>query len=531
MKFGTVETRAAAGGLLAHQARAGRLLLRKGHELSAADCAALAAAGVLEVTVARLEPGDLDENAAARRLGQAACGAGLRIERAFTGRVNLYAEQAGVFLPDVAAVHAFNALDSDITLATLPPFARVEAGEMVATVKIIPFAVAEKLAAMGQEILAEAPLVVKPFVPRRVALLLMSLPGVKPGVADKTEAVTRARIEALGSILVHCERLEHSRAALDAALARLDALTFDFLIVFGAVAISDRRDIIPAAIEAIGGRIIRLGMPVDPGNLLLLAEWRGKPVLGAPGCARSPSENGFDWVLQRLCAGIPLQGEDIAAMALGGLLMEIVSRPQPRAGETEQEDGEGVRALVLAAGRSTRFGPANKLLAPFEGRTMVGQVVENCRAAGLEPLLVTGHEAAAIGAALPGVEAVHNPDYAEGMASSLRAGIAALPKNLGAALVVLGDMPCVKPSTLGALVAAAWRAPAARAVVPAYAGRRGNPVLLRRALFASLLHLHGDVGARKLLEAAGDAVLVLEVDDPGILADFDTPQALAGPMA
>lgn len=527
MKFGVVPVAEAAGGLLAHQARAGAEVFKKGHVLNAADCAALAAAGVAEVTIARLEPGDVSEDEAAQRLGEAARGAGLRADAAFTGRVNLFAEHAGVFLPDKGAIDAFNALDPGMTLATLAEFAKVEAGEMVATVKIIPFALGADVVAQGVAALKAAPLRVKAFARKRVALLLLSLPGLKESVLRKTEAVTQARIEALGGSLVHVERLEHTRAALDAAMAALQASDFDLLIVFGAAAIADRRDIIPAAIEAAGGRIEHLGMPVDPGNLLLLAEWQGRPVIGAPGCARSERDNGFDWVLERLFADLPLGAREIMGMGVGGLLMEIISRPQPRAGEGEAPMGQEMAALVLAAGRSTRFGPENKLLAELEGRPLVAHVVAAVQAAGLAPLLVTGHEAEAVRAAVPMLRAVHNPDYAEGMATSLRAGISALPATVGAVLVLLGDMPRVKASTLRALIAAA-QTPGVKAVVPAYAGRRGNPVLLKRALFPSIMALHGDSGARKLLDAAGDAVLVLEVDDPGVLADFDTPEALAG---
>lgn len=527
MKFGVTPVLQAAGGLLAHQARAGALVFKKGHVLSDEDCTALAAAGVVALTIARLEPGDMSEDEAARRLGAAACGPGLRADAAFTGRVNLFAVQSGLFQPERAAVDAFNALDPGMTLATLGAFAKVEAGEMVATVKIIPFALPEEVVAQGAAALGAAQLVVKPFVPKRVALLLMSLPGLKDSVLRKTEAVTRARIEALGGSLARVQRLEHSREALDAALASLHPADFDLLIVFGAAAIADRRDIIPAALEAAGGRIEHLGMPVDPGNLLLLAEWLGKPVIGAPGCARSERENGFDWVLERLFADLPVSARDIMGMGVGGLLMEIVSRPQPRAGEAEPALGQEVAALVLAAGRSTRFGRDNKLLAVLDGQPLVRTVVESARAAGLTPLAVTGHEAEAVSAQLGGAQVVHNPDYAEGMASSLKAGVAALPEAVGAVLVLLGDMPRVKPETLRHLVAAGAANPGAQAIVPAYAGRRGNPVLIKRALFPSVMKLHGDAGARKLLEAAGDAVQVLEVDDPGVLADFDTPEALA----
>lgn len=526
MKFGPVPVQAAMGGLLAHQVRAGSVALRKGHVLTLEDCAALQAAGVDEVTIARLEVGDIGEDEAARQLAQAVAGAGVRVDPAFTGRANLFAEHAGVFVPDAAVIDAFNALDPGMTLATLPALRRVAAGEMIGTVKIIPFALPELAVARGAALLRPMPLVVKPFVPKRVALLMLGLPGLKPAVQAKTEAVTRARIEALGSQISLVQHLPHERGALEAALAALDPAAFDLLIIFGAAAIADRRDIIPAAIEAGGGRVLHLGMPVDPGNLLLLAQWAGKPVLGAPGCARSPRENGFDWVLARLCADIPVTPHDITRMGVGGLLMEIISRPQPRAGAVESVGAQDIAAIVLAAGRSTRFGPRNKLLAALDGTPMLHTVVTRAQAAGLAPLVVTGHEAEAVRALIPAVQTVHNPDYAEGLASSLRAGVAALPESVGAVLILLGDMPRVRVETLQALLKAARENPAAPAIVPAFQGRRGNPVLVRRTLFPALLQLHGDQGARKLLENAGEDVLVLETGDAGVLMDFDTAAAL-----
>lgn len=180
-------------------------------------------------------------------------------------------------------------------------------------------------------------------------------------------------------------------------------------------------------------------------------------------------------------------------------------------------------ALVLAAGRSTRFGAANKLLAPFEGQPMLSKVVALAQGAGLTALVVTGHDAAAVTALLPGVKSVHNPAYAEGLASSLRVGIAALPPEAGAVLVMLGDMPRVRVETLRALLAAAQAHPQAEAIIPTKSGQRGNPVLIGRGLFPALMTLQGDAGARKLLEARGAGVVELAVEDPGVLFDVDTP--------
>ena len=536
MFFGRVPVREAEGAMLAHQVRAGSLALRKGHWLDAADCAALEQAGIAAVTIARPEPGDLTEDEAAAQLAAAALGPGLRADPAFTGRANLFATEAGLFLPDPDKIDAFNAVDPEMTLATLPAFRRVVPGEMVATIKIIPFAVPASVVDIGKSLLAAGALRLAPFQPKRVALLSLRLPGLKESVIDKTRRVLAARLAELGSRLVSEMRTDHRQEALEAALKAIDPGSFDLLIVFGAAAIADRRDVIPAAIEAEGGRVLHLGMPVDPGNLLLLAEWQGRPVIGAPGCARSPRENGFDWVLARLCAGLPVSGGDLQRMGTGGLLMEIISRPQPRAGERadasedpELLSGHRVGAVVLAAGRSTRFGADNKLLATFEGRPMLAHVLDLAQAATSGPVVVvTGHEAAAVRnvAERPGLRLVGNPDYAEGLATSLRVGLEALPSETEAAFVLLGDMPRVRPETLRLLIQQAAQQPECAAFVPVSSGQWGNPVLVRQSLFPALQALQGDQGARRLLESQRHRVAEVAVDDPGILTDFDTRAAL-----
>jgi molybdenum cofactor cytidylyltransferase len=269
-------------------------------------------------------------------------------------------------------------------------------------------------------------------------------------------------------------------------------------------------------------------MPVDPGNLLLLGDLDGVPVLGAPGCARSPRENGFDWVLQRLLAGLAVGRAEIQSLGVGGLLMEIYSRPQPRSPAVHAE-APPIAAVILAAGRSTRMG-ANKLLAPLEGKPVVRHVAEAALACRASPVLVvTGHDEAALRQALEGlaVTFVANPHHEEGMASSLRAGIAAVPPSAAAALVLLGDMPLVTDSLIDRLIDNYAAQPELKAVTPVAEGRRANPVLIARALFGALETLTGDVGARRVLEDAGEGVLEVLVDEDAVLLDVDTPEALA----
>src|SRR5207244_1012127 len=181
-----------------------------------------------------------------------------------------------------------------------------------------------------------------------------------------------------------------------------------------------------AAVEAIGGRIEHFGMPVDPGNLLLVAAARGRPLLGAPGCARSPKENGFDWVLMRLLAGLEVPREAITGMGVGGLLMEIVTRPQPRT-EPPAVAPRRISAVVLAAGRSTRMGGPNKLLAEIARRPLVRIAAEEALKSRAKPVIVVaGHQREEVAKALAGlpVRIVHTPDFAQGLGSAITACLA-----------------------------------------------------------------------------------------------------------
>ena len=332
MKFGSVPVADSVGAIVAHAVRQDGLVLRKGQVVTPEQRAALQAAGVEELIAARLDPGDVGEDEAARRLATRLAGPNLRSETAFTGRVNLFAAKAGLVVVDAAAIARLNAIDESITVATLAEYKPVAPGDMVATVKIIPFAVPGETLARALEAIGDGPVRVASFRPLRVGVVSTLLPGLKPSVVAKTLRVLEARLAPAGASIVAERRVAHEPVALTRALEEL-APQCDALLIFGASAITDRRDVIPAAIEAFGGRVDHFGMPVDPGNLLLLGKRGALPIIGAPGCARSPRENGFDWVLQRILADVPVSAGDIMGMGVGGLLMEIASRPQPRLGD------------------------------------------------------------------------------------------------------------------------------------------------------------------------------------------------------
>jgi molybdenum cofactor cytidylyltransferase len=322
MKFLTQPANTSAGWHLAQAVRLNDRRLPKGAVLSAEQAAAL---GDRPVQVYALEPGDLSEDAAATALRDSLFGAGLQLTEARTGRVNALAAQAGLAVVDAAAVGSFNAASEALTLATLPPLQRVEPGDLVATLKIIPFAVPE---ATVQGARPSRPLLrLQPLRAQAVQLIQTQPETVKDSTLDKSRDALAARLESLGSRIVAEHRVAHHA---DAVATALDEQSGDLIIIFPGAATQDRRDVGPAGLSRAGGTVAHVGMPVDPGNLLFIGSLGETPVIGAPGCARSVAFNGFDWVLERACADLFPTPTDIQGMGVGGLLKEIKSRPLPR---------------------------------------------------------------------------------------------------------------------------------------------------------------------------------------------------------
>ncbi len=336
MRFGPVPLEEAEGKVLGHNisGRDGERAFRKGRRLRREDLAELRRIGRTLVYVAQLEDADVDENTAAARLAEAAIGAGLNLSRPANGRVNIRSPVRGVLRVDPARLGRLNEAEG-ITLATLRSNTSVRPRQIVATVKVIPFAVPASVVAQAEAIAREAGPVVEidPIEPRMVGLILSGPPELQESLLDQF-APLQERVEALGSRLELLDYVpveeEVAEAGLVEALKRQRRAGARLILLAGQTAVMDRQDVAPRAIEQAGGRVECLGAPVDPGNLLMLGYLEGVPILGAPGCARSRKTNVVDWVLPRLLAGERLSRADIFALGHGGLLEDVPERPMPR---------------------------------------------------------------------------------------------------------------------------------------------------------------------------------------------------------
>ena len=529
MIFAEIPVADAEGAILAHSLRVAGRMMKKGRLLSAADVADLRQAHIPLVTAARLEDGDVPEDEAAARIARTLGGENVRVGAPFTGRANLYAEADGLVVFEPAMIDTANRVHESLTIATLMPFARVAKGDMIATVKVIPYAAPESAVAMIEDIAAR--MRVAAFRPLTVGLVSTAVSGMKPQILQKNISALNARIEPLGGTLALALVTPHASEMVGEALRSLRSdpkPPVDVFLVFGASAISDRHDVVPAGIEAAGGTVEYFGMPVDPGNLLLIGKLDGKPVVGLPGCARSPKLNGFDFVLWRLFARLHVGAAEIADMGVGGLLSDIPSRPQPREEAPVTPRAPKIAAVVLAGGTSSRMG-ANKLTAEWQGTPIIRRTVEAALASHATGVhVVTGHDADAVRADLAGLDCtiVHNPNYSEGLSTSLRAGLKTVPGYDGA-IVLLGDMPEIAPALIDRMVAAFSPDDGRAIVVATRGGKRGNPVLWARRFFADMEQITGDTGAKHLIGENEDVVAEVEAETDAVLTDIDTPEELA----
>lgn len=440
MIFGETRVDEAEGLILAHSLRLPQAMLKKGRVLTAADVRVLKAAGINFVTGARLEENDFGEDEAAGIIARALTGTGITFNTPFTGRCNLFASQRGLLVYDRERLDRLNLVDEAVTVATSPAFEPVGPRQMVATVKIIPFGVdrrvldaCEAYASTGGDPLIS----VRPFKRRAAVLISTTLPGIKGSVLDGTAAVTKARIEALGGHVLQEIRCPHDVGHIERALAKALSLGAELVLVAGASATVDRRDVVPSAVLKAGGTIDHFGMPVDPGNLLLLAHLNLVPVVNLPGCGRSPKPNGLDWVLARLAAGVSIKPADMMRMGAGGLLKQLGSRPRDL-------------AWVAPSSTTAREARVAAVISAMECPVPVLTVqVEAALAAGLDPVVVlAGEDGDAIEDSLPPCEILCIRHH------SLEAGLNALPAEVDAVLLLTSDAGDISPEALTELVKA-----------------------------------------------------------------------------
>ena len=535
MKFGKIPLDQAAGTILAHSTRLTGRIFKKGHILAPEDIVVLQNSGITGVIAARLEPEDILEDEAASRISNAIAGLNIKIGNTFTGRCNLIADADGLINYDKVRLDELNLIDQSITVATLPPYTVVTPRQLIATIKIIPLAVsnnvlkkAEKIAGSGGPIIS-----VSPFQKKRVGLIMSRLPGMKESILDNTLKTVSARVATYGSDITHEIRVNHDQEEVKRAIENMSSLC-DILLIFGASAVVDRHDVLPAAVESAGGSVDHFGMPVDPGNLLFIGQRGGLPIVGMPGCARSPKLNGFDWVLWRLLANIEVSPQDIMLMGSGGLLKEINERGQLRQnsnGANEKATGGEAKviALILAAGSSTRMGAKNKLLANVIGKPMVTHVVDAIRQSMVNSVVVvTGYEREKIENVLSqrNISFVHNENFKAGLSESLKVGLKEIPDDVDGVLICLGDMPLLTSTIIDNLIKAFDPIEGRSICVPINGRKRGNPVLWDKSYLTEMTEIVGDVGAKKLLEKYSDHVFEVSFEEDNVLIDVDTPDLL-----
>ena len=509
--------------------------IAKGTCLTSDHLSRLRANGIDDIIVARLEDGDLGEDAAADMIAKAMMPANVRLSVAATGRVNIHATKRGLLRVDRLRLRDINMVDEGITLSTVQHNQLVEAGDLIATLKIIPYSVAETAVATVIGLGAGEPVIsFHALRPRSFGLIQTRIPGMADKILKATEQTAKQRLNQLGCTLVDSRVVAHEAAAIDQAITASRANGPAVMLIAGGSAIADRRDEVPMGVIAAGGRIDHFGLPVDPGNLLMLSHIDEMPVIGMPGCARSIKMNGFDWILHLLLADLRIDAAEIADMAAGGLLMEIVSRPLPRRMVGRRQISNAtIGGVILAAGQSRRMGAQNKLLAEIDGVPIIRRTAQAMLDGGLNDLvIVTGHEHRLVAAALDDlpVTCIYNDEYQSGQASSVACGVRHHQNGSHAAvLIALGDMPLVRPELIAALLRDHSSLPDAtdRITLPVFDGRRGNPVIWGRGFFDELVALTGDAGGCIIFAENKNAVNSLGWPDDSIHLDIDTPEALA----
>ena len=477
------------------------------------------------------EEGDIHEDEAAKAISSAIDKNHIYADKASTGRVNFKSQSLCLVRYDRDFIKEVNLVDESIAFSIVEHNQLLAEGDLIATLKIIPFFMQKKYVDRVIKMLAKDELFkIHNLKKKEVTLIQTCFEWQKKSIFTATSNVTKARLEALGCSLKKEKLINHDYDTLCAIIRSSVKNDPEILLISGASAITDRSDYIPKAILSEGGELIQYGLAVDPGNLLLIGKVGKTTVIGMPGCARSPKLNGFDWVLQLLMADIPINREELADMGAGGLLMEIASRPLPRALAKSVSKGEKkVMGVILAAGNSTRMGRENKLLRNIGNAPLIRNTAIEMLKSDLDSCsIVLGYQSDKVADVIKdlNVNLILNPLWKEGQASSLRAAINTLDSTYSDLLIMLGDLPGIKSSHINSIIEEHLITDnrKSKITIPSFKGQKGNPVIWGRSFFHDLSNLEGDVGGRNLFSEHPAAINILEMDDPWVVKDADTPE-------
>ena len=524
MRFYKTTPTKGIGKLIGQSVRTKSRKLKKGILLTCVLAKELEQNNVSEVYVAELEGSDVEENKAAEKLGEIISNFGVIASKPLNGRVNLIANLTGFLEIDESTVNQLNRIHESITFATRKPWEFVAEGHVIATIKIIPFAVDSNVLHSALE-LASTCTVLKllPASKRKIGLLQTKFADTKSSLLDKTIETTAQRLSVFGIELAKHKSCAHDTSTLAQELEIWLEEKFDLILIMGASAIMDRRDVIPTAIKDVRGEVTHLGMPSEPGNLMLIGSIKGCAVIGLPGCARSPALNGVDFILPKILAGKTLTSRDLTQTGVGGLLKKsstkLTSRPKL-----------SIEAVVLAAGRSSRMGNNNKLLEEINGVPVLHNVMNSIRGSAItDTIVVLGYEADKVKSSLNGykTKSVYNAKYQTGLSSSIKTGIEALNTSIDGVIIVLGDMPGITREILNTLIRYFNPEEGAEICVPTYKNQPGNPVLWSKRFFPELCKIEGDIGGRDLIHKYSEFVVQCPVKTDAIHQDVDTQDQLA----
>ena len=477
------------------------------------------------------EEGDIHEDEAAEAISNAIDKNQIYAEKASTGRVNFKSQSLCLVRYERALIREVNLVDESIAFSIVEHNQLIAKNDLIATLKIIPFFTKKKYVDQVIKILARNELYkIHTLKKKEVALIQTCFEWQKKSIFTATSNVTRARLEALECPLKKETLIPHDYKSLCLEIESSIDNGAQLLLISGASAITDRSDYIPKAILSVGGEIIQFGLAVDPGNLLLIGQVGSTTIIGMPGCARSPKLNGFDWVLQLLIANIPINKEELADMGAGGLLMEIASRPLPRAlAKSVKKRKKKIMGVILAAGNSTRMGKDNKLLKNIGGAPLVRNTAIEMLKSDIDSCsIVLGYQSDKVAATIKdlNINLILNPLWEEGQASSLKAALNTLDTSYSDLLVMLGDLPGVKSKHINKVIEAHLLTDnrKSKITIPSFNGKKGNPVIWGRSFFSDLSNLEGDVGGRALFGQHPAAINLIDMDDKAVVTDTDTPE-------